>query len=509
MLKILNPFAQLKNVSPLGRRVVVATVAFSTAVALLATGLQLYLDYRRDLGQIQATFQQIERTNVPTLANALWATNKHELQVALEGLVRLPDVRYAAVNEHGKLWAMAGKMKTQSIQARDYSLTFTHRNRIEEIGTLSVIIDLEGVYQRLLEKFWVILISNSIKTFLVAGFMLWLFHWLVTRHLHRIAEFASCLNPGNLDERLTLNRPAHAHNQLDEFDRVLDGLSRMQFNLATAVQTLEQDIVKLEQADAEIQQLNAALEQRVTERTAQLEAVNQELEAFSYSVSHDLRTPLRSIDGFSQALIEDYGERLDAVGHDYLGRVRRAAQRMGVLIDDLLRLARVTRADMTQTRIDLSALAQEVMADLCSHKGYGAATVTVQAGITGYGDPSLLRIMLENLLDNACKYSSKIAQPRIEVGSTVQDGRTVYFVRDNGVGFDMAYVHKLFGAFQRLHRDEEFSGTGVGLATVKRVIHRHGGEVWGEGCLGEGAVFYFTLGRLDFYKNQVPREADK
>lgn len=502
MLEILKPFAWLKTASPLGRRVVVSTVAFSTAVALLATGLQLYLDYRRDLGQIQATFQQIQHTNVPTLANALWATNKRELQVALDGLIRLPDVRYAVVNEQGKPWAVAGKIKTQSIQSRDYPLIYTHRNRAENIGTLSVIIDLDGVYQRLLEKFWVILVSNSIKTFLVAGFMLWLFHWLVTRHLHRIAEFSARMGTHNLHERLILDRSCHAPKQLDEFDLVLEGFTRMQSNLATAVQTLEQDIVKLEQADAEIQVLNTALEQRVTERTAQLEAVNRELEAFSYSVSHDLRTPLRSIDGFSQALAEDYGERLDAVGRDYLGRVRRAAQRMGVLIDDLLRLARVTRANMKQKRVDLSALAQEVMVDLGSHKGYSAATVTVQTGVTAYGDPSLLRIVLENLLDNACKYSSKIAQPRIEVGSVVHDSCTVYFVRDNGVGFDMAYVHKLFGAFQRLHRDEEFSGTGVGLATVKRVIHRHGGTVWGEGRLGEGAVFYFTLGRSDLPKKK-------
>ena len=499
----------LAQFSPLGWRLVAATVAFSTVVALLATAFQLYLDYRRDLGTIESTLDQVGQSYLPTIGNALWATNRKELELTIKGLEQLPDVQHAAVVEKGKIWAESGRPKSENTRSRIYPLTHLHRGETITIGSLKVVMDMDGVYQRLLEKFWVILITNGVKTFLVAGFMLWLFHWLVTRHLQRIAEFASCLNPGNLDERLTLNRPAHAHNQLDEFDRVLDGLSRMQFNLATAVQTLEQDIVKLEQADVEIQQLNTALERRVAERTEQLEAVNQELEAFSYSVSHDLRTPLRSIDGFSQALIEDYGERLDAVGHDYLGRVRRAAQRMGVLIDDLLRLARVTRADMTQTRIDLSALAQEVMADLCSHKGYGAATVTVQAGITGYGDPSLLRIMLENLLDNACKYSSKIAQPRIEVGSTVQDGRTVYFVRDNGVGFDMAYVHKLFGAFQRLHRDEEFSGTGVGLATVKRVIHRHGGEVWGEGCLGEGAVFYFTLGRLDFYKNQVPREADK
>ncbi len=483
----------LGQFSPLGWRLVAATVAFSTVVALLATGFQLYLDYRRDLETIESTLDQVGHSYLPTIGNALWTTSRKELQVALDGLARLPDVRQVVVMEGGKVWVQAGQAKSENIRLRDYPLTHPHRGETLTIGSLKVVMDMDGVYQRLLDKFWVILITNGVKTFLVAGFMLWLFYWLVTRHLHRIAEFASCLNPGNLHERLTLDRPVHKLDRLDEFDLVLDGFTRMQFNLATAVQTLEQDIVKLEQAEAEIQQLNTALEQRVADRTAQLEAVNQELEAFSYSVSHDLRSPLRSIDGFSQALAEDYGERLDAVGHDYLSRVRRAAQRMGQLIDDLLRLARVSRTDMKFNHIDLSALAQEVTEYLCKHKGYDAATLTVQAGLVGHGDPALLRIVLENLLDNAWKYSSKIIQPKIELGCLAQEGRAVYFVRDNGAGFDMTYVNKLFGAFQRLHREEEFSGTGVGLATVKRIIHRHGGEVWAEGWVGEGAVFYFTL----------------
>ena len=215
--------------------------------------------------------------------------------------------------------------------------------------------------------------------------------------------------------------------------------------------------------------------------------------ACSNSVSHDLRAPLRSIDGFSQALAEDYAEHLDAVGHDYLSRVRRAAQRMGLLIDDMLRLARITRAEMVRVLVDLSEVAREVKTDLIRHRGYGEVEFRVQVGLVVYGDPALLRILLENLLDNALKYSSKIENPVIELGSVEEDGRTVYFVRDNGAGFDMAYVGKLFGAFQRLHRAEEFPGTGVGLATVKRIVHRHGGEIWAEGQPGNGAIFKFTL----------------
>lgn len=480
--------------SPLARRLVTLTVAFSTLVALIATAIQLYLDYQRDLGQIETTFRQIGQTNVPTLANALWATNRHELQVALDGLVRLPDVRYAEVREGREVWGRAGTDKTVSVKRRDFPLAYSHRGRLTEIGSLTVVIDLEGVYQRLWEKAWVILITNGIKTFFVAGFMLWLFHWLVTRHLRRIAEFAARLRRDNLDEKLTLERPTRSPHHMDEFDDILQGFTRMQGNLAQAMHTLAQDIDKLARAEKEIQQLNMDLEQRVEERTAQLEAVNQELESFSYSVSHDLRAPLRSIDGFSQALLEDYGDRLDHEGVDHLRRVRRAAQRMGSLIDDILRLARVTRTDMTPRAIDLSALAHEVIEDLHKHKWSARAKPVVQPGLMTYGDAALVRVVLENLIDNAWKYSSKAPVSKIEIGSTRQNGLQVFFVRDNGVGFDMAFVSKLFGAFQRLHTEQEFPGTGIGLTTVQRIVHRHGGRVWAESAPGAGATFYFTFG---------------
>jgi signal transduction histidine kinase len=229
----------------------------------------------------------------------------------------------------------------------------------------------------------------------------------------------------------------------------------------------------------------------------ELEATNRELEAFSYSVSHDLRAPLRSIDGFSQILIEDYADEIDEEGKDYLGRVRAASQRMGHLIDDILGLSRVTRGTMSRERLDLGALATEVAEELRETRPERKVEFSAQKGLEVWGDPKLLRVALANLIGNAWKFTEKSPEARIEFGRDEELSRKgrvpVYYVRDNGAGFDMTYANKLFGAFQRLHGAEEFEGTGIGLATVQRVVHRHGGRIWAEGEVDRGATFYFTL----------------
>jgi signal transduction histidine kinase len=247
--------------------------------------------------------------------------------------------------------------------------------------------------------------------------------------------------------------------------------------------------VRRQQAERQIQELN----ERLSRDNAELQALNKELEAFSYSVSHDLRAPLRAIDGFSQALLEDQAERLDEGGRDSLMRVRRAAQRMGLLIDDLLKLARIARAEVSVDDIDLSALAREIVEDLQAHAPQRRAEFVITSGLSARGDPQLLRVALENLLSNAWKFTAGREPARIEFGATVADGGPAYFVRDNGIGFDMAYAEKLFGAFQRLHDAKQFPGTGVGLATVQRIIHKHGGRVWAQAESNKGATFYFTL----------------
>ncbi len=223
------------------------------------------------------------------------------------------------------------------------------------------------------------------------------------------------------------------------------------------------------------------------------DAANRELESFSYSVAHDLRAPLRSIDGFSQAVLEDCGEELDHDSRRNLGFVREAAQHMAVLIDGLLSLSRVTRQELDRRPVDLSALARASMQRIARSAPERVVEVSIEDGLRVHGDARLLSVVLDNLLGNAWKFTAKRAHPRIELGVTSHEDGAAYFVRDNGAGFDMAYEAKLFGVFQRLHSPHEFEGTGIGLATVQRVVHRHGGRAWAEGKVGEGAVFYFTL----------------
>lgn len=276
---------------------------------------------------------------------------------------------------------------------------------------------------------------------------------------------------------------AQATGRGDEIDSLVEAFNAMLAAIGTR--------------DADLAQARQTLEARVAQRTAELTAANRELEAFSYSVSHDLRAPLRGIDGFGQALLEDYGAQMDPTARSYLDRIRAATQRMGVLIDNLLQLARVTRAEMRRENCDLSAMAAAVVEDLRRQDPGRQSEVEIEPGMHAWGDAGLLRIVLENFLGNAWKFTAKrewtwIAFYRANHRNPSED---VFAIRDNGAGFDPAHAGQLFAAFQRLHAATEFPGTGIGLATAQRILHRHGGRAWAEAQLGAGATFYFALPR--------------
>jgi signal transduction histidine kinase len=268
---------------------------------------------------------------------------------------------------------------------------------------------------------------------------------------------------------------------------------RTRVQLAEGAAALAANTEEIALLNRDLTALNTDLESRVADRTRELAVSNQELEAFSYSVSHDLRAPLRTIDGFSLALQEDFADKLDASGRDYITRVRNGVQRMGSLIDALLQLSRVTRSELQTEPLDLARLAALVFNELKQADPARNVIFTAPDSVMVDGDARLLRITLENLIGNAFKFTSKTPAARIEFGVTQREGQTAYFIRDNGAGFDMQYVDRLFTAFQRLHGDRDFKGSGIGLATVSRIIRRHHGNIWAESEVGHGATFYFTL----------------
>ena len=307
--------------------------------------------------------------------------------------------------------------------------------------------------------------------------------------------FLNLLEDAEADKDLLSSAERAMLNVLDDIQGDKEELRVGQSALLNILDDVDSESQERRAAEARVRQLNDVLEERVVQRTSELSAVNSELEAFAYSVSHDLRTPLRAIDGFSHMLSEDYAGVLDDAGRDALARIRRASQRMGELIDDMLKLSRATRSDMELGSVDVSQLAKMAAESVQAGDPDRAVEFRLSGPSICIGDARLLQSVLDNLIANAWKFTSRVKLPLIEFGSDLRDDRLVCWVRDNGAGFDMAFAHNLFLPFQRLHRESEFAGSGIGLATVKRVISRLGGQVWAEGSVGKGATFYFSLRR--------------
>jgi signal transduction histidine kinase len=362
----------------------------------------------------------------------------------------------------------------------------------EILGTVYLRADYER-YARLL-GFLGIAAVVTLASLLAAYFLSRPLQQALTRPLLAITEIAREVSEKrNFRLRADQRGDDEVARLAEAFNTMLAEIDRATRELEASNRGLGREVAERSRAEEEIRRLNAELESRVQERTARLEYTNSELEAFCYTVSHDLRGPLRAIDGFSQALIEDLGANLPEDSKPYLTRIRAATQRMGQLIEDLLNLSRVSRGELVRGAVDVSEMARQVAADLQLRDADRKVEVKVWDGMLANADARLLRAAFENLMGNAWKFTAKAARAEIEVGEMRSEQGMVYFVRDNGAGFDMAYASKLFAAFQRLHSGNEYPGTGIGLATVQRIVQRHGGRIWADAKPGRGAVFYFSL----------------
>ena len=361
------------------------------------------------------------------------------------------------------------------------------------IGTIYLQSDLQELYSRLR---WyagictIVMLGASLVAFLLSSAL----QRPISEPILRLAQTTKVIS----EEKNYSIRVEKQNN--DEVGILIDGFNEMLAQIQVRDKELKRHSDHLEEQvvtrTAELLKTNVDLEQAVVEMKMAketTEVANKELEAFAYSIAHELRSPLRSMDGFSRILLEDYADKVDEDGQDYLRRVRGASQRMAQLIDDLLNLSRLTRYEISREIVDMSALVREIVAKLQQHEPSREVEFVIEEGLTTSGDFHLLKVTLENLMNNAWVFTATHPCARIEFGATQHNGETAYFVRDDGVGFDMAYADKLFGAFQRLHAMTEFEGTGMGLTIVERIIHRHGGRVWAEGAVEQGATFYFTL----------------
>ncbi len=475
----------------LSRNVTLINLLVSAAALLLACAAFVGYDqisFRRSMVSEVSVRAQIIASNS---VSAILFNDATSARSTLSALSASADVMWAGIcTAQGKSFALYQRTGTDRVPAlpsiapgQMQSVLFGNGDivlaraiifRGRSLGTVYVESDLSTIAQRR-KEYAAIALAVLLASMVAALLVSWLFAKSVADPIVGLAALTR-----DITEHKDYSARAIPTGRNDEVTLLIGSFNDM--------------LGQIERRDRALREARADLERRVEERTAQLTHANKELESFSYSVSHDLRAPLRSIDGFSQALLEDYDAKLDAAGKDYLRRIRASAQRMGVLIDDLLNLGRVSRATIQKEKVDATALAESIAADLRRAQPGREVEFRIEKGMEAWADPGLLRIVLDNLLNNAWKFTSKRGHASIEFGLRRDNGGPAcYFVRDNGAGFDPKYADRLFGAFQRLHAMTDFAGTGVGLATVQRIITRHGGSVWAESAVDQGAVFYFTL----------------
>ncbi|MBI3371999.1 MAG: hypothetical protein HY017_09625 [Betaproteobacteria bacterium] len=471
----------------IARRLIIGIILFSSLITAVITATQLFQDYRDGVEAITARFTFIEKSFLPALVDSVWVMDETQIITQLRALRQFPELEYLAISgESGQHWSAGERVSRRQI-SHSVVLEREHRGRLVRIGKLEIVGGVDAVLARILDRLFIVLAENAFKTVLVAGFALVLFNRLVTRHLTALSAHArsiSAASPEIADVRL--DRPESGWGRPDMLDDLARAMNGMRRRLVRAAE-------ELRASAEELRAVNETLERRVRERTAELEASNRDLESFNYSVSHDLRGPLRAMHGFASILKEDAAGVLDEAQNRYVARITAAADQMSELIDGLLQLGQVARQDMKRETVDLSTLAAGVVEELREANPERSVEVRIQPGVSAHADPALMRVVLTNLLGNAWKFTQATSPSRIDFGVEMKNGRRACFVRDNGAGFDMQFAGELFKPFHRLHSVTAFEGSGIGLATVARIIERHGGRIRADAAVGGGATFFFTL----------------
>lgn len=471
---------------PIKWKFIAIIMAVCTVTLLVAGSLLFMYEYSAIQESLKRDLQTIAQVSASNSTAALSFDDPKAAEDTLSALAAKQDIEAACLyDKEGRIFAKYARAGGGGIPptlpgpdgfefpAGGLALFGPVQLGGERIGTIYVRSNLSVLNDWLATFAWVvaaILLVTVVIAFAIASF-------LQRPFLAPVFGLAETARKVSSEENYAIRAAKHGQ---DELGVLIDRFNEM--------------IERIQIRDMALEQIRMDLEQRVEVRTRDLQEANKELEAFSYSVAHDLRAPLRTIDGFSQVLQEDCAANLDKSGLDYLERIRKATQRMARLLDDMLNLSKVTRSSVNPEEIDLSGIARNIVAGLREQNPSREVEFMVSERLPVRADAGLITIALENLLGNAWKFTGKRGHARVEFGMQLAEGKPVYFVRDNGAGFEMQYAAKLFSVFHRLHKDSDFPGTGVGLATVQRIINRHGGRLWAEAVVGTGATFYFTLG---------------